>query len=100
MKRCRRKGGQDKCDYVHLGAQFYCICDVSWSVLKLQRISWFAEKQPKHMSSLIALAVVPGVIYRFGLDFGLKIYFLIFHTTEKETFMKYKVSFELYVWFG
>lgn len=42
------------------------------------------------MSSLIALAVVLGVFYRFGLDFGLKIYFLIFRTTEKETFMKHK----------
>lgn len=76
--RCRRKGGQDKCDYVHLGAQCYCICDVSWSVLKLWRIPWFAEEQPKHMSSRIAPIVVPGVFYRFGLDSGLKIYFLIF----------------------
>lgn len=39
-------------------------------------------------SSLLNLTVFPGVFYRFDLQFWLKIYFLIFGTTEKETLAK------------
>lgn len=101
MMRCRTKRGQE-CDYLHLGAQFYCIWEVSWCLLKCLScpcwnygLSWWAEVQVQSARSDLFhrcfLQVWPTVLVK-NLIFD-------FWYHRERGFCEI-VYFELYVWFG